>query len=98
MVLRVPVVAQRVKNLTSIHGDIGLIPGLAQWVNLALLWLWCRLETTAPIRPLAWELTYAFSAAPKRPKKKKSIGRTLFDIKCSNSFLDLSPKSKQKQK
>ena len=25
-----PVVAQRVKNLTSIHDDAGLIPGLAQ--------------------------------------------------------------------
>ena len=26
-------VAQRVKNLISIHEDIGLIPGLAQWVK-----------------------------------------------------------------
>ena len=31
--LGVPVVAQRVKNPTSIHEDADLIPGLAQWVN-----------------------------------------------------------------
>ena len=36
--LRVPVAAQWVKNLTSIHEDEGLIPGLTEWVNdLALL-------------------------------------------------------------
>ena len=29
----VPIMAQRVKNSTSIHDDMGLIPGLAQWVK-----------------------------------------------------------------
>jgi len=39
-----------------------------------LLWLWCRLVATAPIRPLAWELPYAMGVAlekVKRQKKKK---------------------------
>ena len=35
--LSVPVVAQLVKNVTSIHEDVALIPGLTQWVkDLAL--------------------------------------------------------------
>ena len=39
--------------------------------DLVLLWLWQRPAATAPIRPLAWEPTYAESVALKRPKKKK---------------------------
>ena len=35
----------------------------------ALLWLWCRLEPTAPIRPLAWEPPYAAEAALKIDKR-----------------------------
>ena len=31
--LRVPIVAQQVKNWTGIHEDVGLIPGLTQWVK-----------------------------------------------------------------
>ena len=38
-VSRVPVVVQQVKNWTSIHKDVGSIPGLAQWVkDLVLPW------------------------------------------------------------
>ena len=29
----IPVVAQCVTNLTSTHGVMGLLPGLAQWVK-----------------------------------------------------------------
>ena len=29
----VPVVAQRIENLTSIHENVSLTPGLAQWVK-----------------------------------------------------------------
>ena len=67
--------------------DVGLIPGLAQWIkdlvlpscsivrrqdsDLALLWLWCRLAAEAPIQPLAWERPYAAGTALKRTTKKK---------------------------
>ena len=33
--------------------------------DLALLWLWRRPATTAPIRPLAWEIPYAAGVALK---------------------------------
>ena len=35
-----------------------------------LLWLWCSLAATAPIRPLAWEPPYSMGVTLDKKKKK----------------------------
>ena len=37
----------------------------------ALLWLWYRPATIAPIRPLDWEPPHALGASPKKTKRQK---------------------------
>ena len=39
--------------------------------DLALLLLWCRPASVAPISPLAWKPPYAAGAALKKIKKKE---------------------------
>ena len=53
-----------------------------------LLWLRCRLATTALIRPLAWELPYAVGAALKKTEKKKKRKKRKKE-KCPEEFLEL---------
>ena len=75
-----------VVRLTSIHEDVGLIPGLPQWVkDLVLLWLWHRPEATALIQSLAWEPPCAEGVALKRLKKKKE---GFFVFLCQGNSLD----------
>ena len=94
---------------TSIHEDIGSIPGLDQQVqypalqlcvghrcisDLALLWLWCRPAAASLIWPLAWELSYAASSKKTKKKKKKKKK----DLFCSmQKFLGLGWKPAPQQ-
>ena len=57
--------------------------------DLALLWLWHRLEAVAQIRPLAWEPPYAAGAALKRQKTKKTKQKNFPQIKAEVKITSL---------
>ena len=42
-------------------------------LDLAWLWLWCRLAAAAPIQPLAWEPPDAVGAAILPPKVNSKV-------------------------
>ena len=54
--------------------------GLRRGLDLALLWLWCRLAAIAPIRPLTWELPYAAHAALKTKQTNKQKTKDLKEL------------------
>ena len=47
--------------------------GLRCGSDPVLLWLWPKLIAAAPVRPLAWELSYAARVALKRKKNSKFL-------------------------
>ena len=57
-------------------------------LDLALLWLWCRLVVTAQIRPLAWDLPYAMGVVLKRPKKIASERIKSLEINLTKDLKD----------
>ena len=66
-----------VMNPTSIHEDTDWILALLSGLKDPMLpWLWCRPMATAPIRPLAWEPSYAEGVALERQKQKRSKTKT----------------------
>ena len=70
----------RVQSLASLSGlgiRVSCGVGHKHGSDPALLWLWCRLAATAPIRPLAWEPPYAAGAALEKDKKEKNNNRDL---------------------
>ena len=63
--------------------------------DVALLWLWCRLAATAPIKHLAWEPPICHECSPKKKKRKKERKkRNISDTNPAFPYLLMGKKKK----
>ena len=56
--------------------------------DAALLWLWHRWATAAPIRPLAWEPPYAMGAAIDKAKRQKKNSQGAAEMNLTSMYED----------
>ena len=80
----IPGLAYWVKN-PALSGAVVL--SRRQGLDPTLLWLWCRLATTALIQALAWEPPHAVSAVLKSKRKKKKNENCLVRRQIPNVML-----------
>ena len=73
-------------NTISIYKDADPIPGLAQ----ALLRLWCRQASVAPIWFLAWGFPHGLGVPLKRQKKKKKKKKDFDNAGIDRGFPNVS--------
>ena len=64
-------------SLSGLKGSVNCGVGRRCGLDLTLLWLWCRLEATAPVQSLAWESPYATSVALKRQQQQKKMSPSI---------------------
>ena len=63
-----------------------------------MLWLWHRLATVTPIRPLAWGHPYASDVALKRQKtEKKNLKKKLPNVMAGRLMMKLMGKFEEDQ-